>query len=241
MIFVTSLSPKHISIKTQEEAIESWKAITSKIYSLNCKSEILDLKKKVEYNGVEFVEVEGTGQGLFNKPVVQIKEILTFINNLQIEANQPIAIINSDIIVKGDREILDRIEKESNNGLIFVSRYNFRESLEDGLIEKWGFDIFISTKSTFSILQQIVNDIYCMGVCFWDYWIPYTCIKKGIKTFWLNKPWAYHKEHKKQWSKRDWLLCVSTFRKDEKITSGEIRLTGTRVRRVIRERSYILE
>lgn len=241
MMFVTSLSPKHISIKTQEEAVESWKGTATKIYSLNCKSEILVLKEIAEYSEVEFIEVERTRLDLFNKPVVQIKEILTFINKLEVEKDKPIAIINSDIIIKENKEINNKIKEYTIDSLVFISRYNFKEKKEDSIVERWGFDIFISTKSIFSTLLKEVNDIYCMGVCFWDYWMPYTCIKKGIKTVWLNKQWAYHREHQKQWSKKDWLICVSTFRKEEKIVDNNIRQTGNKVRKIIINKSRAFE
>lgn len=194
MIFVTSISPSHVNNDQQLKAVESWLQFGD-VYSFNHKSEIQQLKEKVPK--VEFVETTRTLEHVYNKPYVMISAVLDWCKS---KTYEQYCIINSDIEIKTTKETIEKIKAEMYNSLVLSNRVNHNGDYR-GTQYLLGIDAFFIHKRFMSIYNQ---SMHCFGQCFWDYWIPYTAIKKGIEVKFIKKDIAFHLDHPAQYNEDMW-------------------------------------
>lgn len=236
MIFITSISPSHINQDSQFKAVNSWLKLGVKVYSLNCDMEQDLLKDK--YKDVTFVQVKRTREDLFKKSVIPINQLIDFGVRCEDNKDGLIVLINSDIILEENKEKFEKFKSYVNQGFVYVTRHNYNEVMKSCIPESWGIDVFAFHKRIGNIFPR--NEVFCMGVCFWDYWLPFVAMNKGVKLFWINEKWAYHKTHKLQWNRNHWQICVNAFRKENNIVNGALATTGGQIRRKFISMSQII-
>ena len=210
MIIVTSLSPGHINKILQFDALNSWQ-IFGKCYSLNCESEIQALKND-GYSGVEFIPTDRTIEYFTRKPLVSLNAIIDFAKSL----NEDLLIINSDILLMG----LPEFKKD---GVTILSRYDYKETIEDCSIFDAGFDVVHIPKQFLKIFPP---SIYGLGASHWDHQIPFHVIKKNIPLYWPQEKYAFHKTHVTQYDQKQWEYIGQFFKLEFKfppqMTIGQI-------------------
>lgn len=205
MIFVTSISPNINNIKSQVEAIESWRHHGFPVYSVNTKAEI----EKIEglYRGVIFIETRRNGMNLYAKGGVFINDILT---HTHAYTDDLICLMNSDIILDNNVAIMARMMEAAKEGMVIVSRYNIIPRNKPQL-EEYGIDVFMFTKK---LVKHIPMNLFIIGQPFWDYWLPYHCVKNRYELYYMNKPFASHRWHPVRWSHRNWGIAGEIFRSE---------------------------
>jgi len=202
MIAITSISPTHINEGIQLKAVNSWIDLGLHVISMNCKKEC-DLLEPL-YPMVEFVETTRTMEVTYGKPYVSINAVLDFCKN---QKENHFCIINSDIEIKTDKEKIENIKNQMNDSIILVNRVNY-DTDYIGKQYKQGIDGFFINRKFLSIYPQTV---FCFGICFWDYWIPYMALLSGINVYFIKNNIAYHKNHAVQYSKDSWLKAGRYF------------------------------
>lgn len=211
MIIVTSLSPNHSNKYQQHLALQSWQPICSTIYSINCVDEISFLKTE-KYEGIEFIQTDKTIEYFVGKPLISINEIINVANAL----NEDLLLINSDIILNGLPEL-------KQDGITVLSRYNYKENIDDCSIFEAGFDAAYIPKQFLNIFPP---SIYGLGVSHWDYWIPYHAMIKNIPVYCPEEKFAFHKIHPTQYDYKQWEFIGDYFRWEFKMpkqmTAGQI-------------------
>lgn len=204
MIAITSICPVHANEGVQLKAVLSWIANGIKVYSLNSEEEISRLKK--EYKGVEFIPVDFTGENLYGKPYVLLNSVLGFANS---QEDEDIIIINSDIELSSCRGVLEYEFKERcNNSVGVIQRLDYDEKIEEGQTYIYGFDVFLIKKKFLSMLPP---SVYALGQTWWDYWLPYTIVKKGGNIHRVAGVQALHKRHKQRWDDAHWRKLTRYF------------------------------
>lgn len=195
MFIITSLSPNHHNKHLQIDCVNSWLP-HGRVFSLNTKSEISVIGKG-NYPDVTFLETDKTMESLFGKSLVNIS---AFFEIAKIH-HQDLFIINSDIYIKD----LPELRKD---GVTVFSRYDYRETIQESLLFKNGFDAF-------HIPCQYLNlyppSLYAMGATFWDFAVPYRMILNGINLYYPKGRHLFHKWHKNQYSYAEWLWTGELF------------------------------
>lgn len=195
MIFLTSISPKHINEGIQSVCVNSWSKY-GKVYSFNCAEEINGLYDK--YDNVTFVETKRTMEQVWRKPLVCISALIDWAKT---QDEDKFCIINSDIELDINEIFLERIEVKLSNSFIFANRCDYENEKDSSEVYTHGIDVFFLNKKYLNVLPP---SLHCFGMTFWDYWIPYKAIRSGIKTIFVGQKIAYHKKHKIQYKDYDW-------------------------------------
>lgn len=196
MIIVTSLSKNHKNSDQQHLAIASWNK-HGKCYSLNCESEIEELKSE-GYSDIEFISTNRTIEYYAGKPLVSISGIIDFAKSL----DEDLLLINSDIVLSGLPEL-------KQDGITIFSRYNYTDTLEDAKMFIHGFDVFYLPQNHLKIFPP---SIYGLGATHWDHSLPFHAITKNIPIYSPNERYAYHKIHEIQYDIRQWEYMGEFFR-----------------------------
>ncbi len=79
-----------------------------------------------------------------------------------------------------------------------------------------GFDAFIVP---YKYLNIYAPSAYAMGACWWDFWVPYTAIKKKIPVYFVKEKIAFHKNHLIQYNQSEWKKFGEYFRWHEGLDS----------------------
>ena len=196
MVAITSLSPTHTNKDIQQKAVESWINCGMKVISFNSYVECAILKDK--FKNVTFIPTLRTMESAYKKPLVNLSAIFDFCKDVE---SDTFCIINSDIELQTDSETIKRIEKEMELGIVMANRINYSEK-KHGTKYLLGIDVFFIHKKWLSIFPQTMH---CLGMTFVDYFIPYIATKAGVQITFIQQDFAYHKEHKAQYSVDDWL------------------------------------
>ena len=197
MIFITSISPKHIN--DQLKATDTWHSM-GKVYSLNCKAEIELLKK--QYPKIEFIETTRTLEKTYGKPVVSISAMFDFALSLK---DENFCFINSDIELHDNKRLITNIKHALELSVVVANRIDYTEKnpKETSLkVYYTGIDAFFLNRKHIEIYPK---SMFAMGQCFWDYNVPFTAIKQGINVYLLKNRFLFHKEHPLQYSNENWL------------------------------------
>jgi len=201
MLFLTSLSPSHKNAEIQLDAVQSWLALGNKVQSFNTPAEIDKLQSFA--NLVEFVPVtnpEHTGIADFNRPLVKITHIINWFRN-QTEYENCL-LINSDIELLPEYDIMKALEEGAKTHFVFGKRWNYETNKRNMSYEPYGIDYFALNKENAALYPS--EEIYCMGECFWDYWIICYPLLKSYPIYALHERFGIHKKHQLQWEQSTW-------------------------------------
>jgi len=202
LTIATSIAPKRLD--EQKEAIESWRKIGFDVVSINCPDEIQRLREF--FPKVRFVQARRNARELLGKPLIYFDEFLKF---FQRSGSEICGIVNSDIHLVADQGIVPFIKTHAQNSLIYGSRTEV-DSLDllEGEVCQTGFDFFFFDKSLISCFPE---SEFCIGMPWWDYWVPLIPAVEGFQTKRLVSPFAYHIRHTCEWEKEKWLLLAKRF------------------------------
>jgi glycosyltransferase involved in cell wall biosynthesis len=187
----TSIAP--VNIDLQKAAIRSWQNLGFKVISINCAEEIALLRD--DFTGVLFVEASRNAYAEIGRPLIYLGDILSA---LQQTVCQVCGILNSDIFLSADSDFVNFIAETVGAGLLFGSRIDI-DSMEnlDGEKFIYGFDFFFFNKA---VLKALPESGFCIGVPWWDYWVPFVPLIRGIPCKELISPVAFHVNHETKWT-----------------------------------------
>lgn len=192
---VTSIAPKNI--ERQQQAIASWVELGFLVTSINNQEDINNIQK-------HFPKVQFQVTNLHAKKInadenipayVSLRAILDFIFK-----SDRSWIINSDIILDDlAHPQISYLENASHQNLVFGNRIDVESvSSRSGNRYDNGYDYFILGPELDHIFTSRTHVF--MGQPWWDYWMPLTCIRKGIKPKLNMSKIAYHVEHDTNWN-----------------------------------------
>lgn len=191
MIIVTSLSPGHKNRENQIEAVKSWQD-KGRCYSMNGAGE------SVEMDGIEIILTSRTTGYYTGKPLVSINAIIDY----AIQAQDDLLIVNSDII-------LGELPEFKTDGITIFSRYDYHIDINQNKLFYAGFDVFHIPVRLLTIFPP---SVYALGAAWFDYWIPYTCMKLNIPIYYPPGKFAFHKVHEVQYPYDQWIFLGEFFR-----------------------------
>ena len=192
ILMATSLIPNGRT-ELQRKALRSWECAGAKIVSLNSPQEIAELRS--EFEDFEFVSVPDDASAFSGRPLVYIANILEYLKSSNAEF---VGITNADIYIDGPTELASIYKQEAAGSLICGPRYDVSSlDSKNGNLDACGFDYFIYDRNiNFPSLQNRL----CLGMPFWDHWVPLTGLLSGIEIKILDSPVAHHASHPVKWS-----------------------------------------
>ncbi|GGA22529.1 glycosyltransferase [Okeania sp. KiyG1] len=195
LVIVTSIAPGNE--KNQLSAIESWQKVGFTVVSLNNQAEINNLESI--YKDVTFYPVKRDAKAIVGRPLIYVDDLLLYLKKY---GTKICGIINSDIRLEVGEDFLSFISQKAENSVIFGSRVDIESAeLTGGEVYQRGFDIFFFDKV---LLEEFPISNFCLGLPWWDLWIPSMAIKKGLNSKYLVTPVIYHLKHKLNYSNDFW-------------------------------------
>jgi hypothetical protein len=116
--------------------------------------------------------------------------------------HEDLMIVNSDIIVP-------TLPPINQHGITILSRYDYSDDIEQAKKFDDGFDVFIIPKN---FIEFFPSSIYALGCAWWDYWIPYVAMLKGIPLYYPAGEFAFHKKHPMQYPYEEWVRLGEYFK-----------------------------
>lgn len=188
-VAVTSLSPQPRDLKRQSRALKSWQRFGLTIVSVNNGLEVSRLR--VLYPMVSnWIESPGDPQADGRQRIWDLARVANILN-------QPILLINSDIIIDGEQE--DLTNHILGDQAIVGIRNNVRN--EQVRRERWGFDVFYLTPAITATLPKL--QWLLIGKPGWDYWLPLHFLKRRIRATYLADRLFYHHCHPTRWTQEE--------------------------------------
>jgi hypothetical protein len=190
--FFTSIAP--FQIEKQVRAIESWIDLGISVHSINSQNEIDCLYQ--EFPKINFHPVMSNGHNLYGKPYVFLNDVFQVALNV-LRSKDVFVLCNSDIFI--DNTFYEPSQFVVNpNEMVLATRFNVSDRhLPIGLDYDCGIDIFCANMTA---LNSFGMDEFCLGVPFWDFWLPIKAIHNGLSVKKLNYPLAIHVNHPENYS-----------------------------------------
>lgn len=203
IVLATSLVPQR-DHALQAAAVASWRAAGFAVISVNGVKEA-DLVRR-EFPGVEVAAVERTAEQFAKKPVPFIHDLLGALRRACGGANLAectVGIINADIYIRPLPDLARTIRREAKGALLLGPRVD--------VPNRAAFETFVATGAeTYSIgydyflmsgdlLDDFAEGPFCMGMPFWDYWMPLVALLQGRPLKAVTTPVALHVAHDTRW------------------------------------------
>ena len=192
---VTSIAPGNL--EKQKAATASWKQLGFAVVSLNSDSEIEQLKSQCQ--DITFQNVNRDAQAEVGKPLIYLDDIFRY---FQDHPCQLCGIVNSDIQLQADENWSTWLLDQAENAIIFGSRIEI-ETLEkrQGELYDKGFDFFFFSPK---FLKDFPASNFCLGLPWWDFWVPLIAKQRGWALKRLVTPIAYHLKHSVNYLNDNW-------------------------------------
>lgn len=196
IVIATSIAP--VGIEKQRAAIETWLELGFTVVSLNIQAEIDKLKP--QFPEIIFHRVERDARQQYGKPFVYVNDVLSYLEGCGASI---VGIVNSDIHLRTDLNFLSYLKTEAENSMIFASRIDIDSAeSETGEMYGYGFDFFFFDR--YLLKDFPVYDEFCLGIPWWDYWVPLTALQNNFNTKYLQNTVAYHVKHPINYSVKNW-------------------------------------
>lgn len=217
---ITSLPPSlrrldrnggDIGAAYQRLCVQSWREAGFHVLSLNAPDEIELLR--ASFPDVEFVPVTKDGRAAYGKPYVYLHDAFRLGESL----NAPsFGLINADILLSQPEWFAGSLTQATQDASLLSYRMDRTASImtpgagtaaqrlrSDQADQPYiyGFDVFFFNRSMASLFQE---DVFAIGVPWWDLWVPLNILFHGHKLRLFRKPIAVHLDHQRNWQNSLW-------------------------------------
>lgn len=192
ILMATSIAPNS-RIETQRLAVESWLSQGVDLISFNAPDEIETLIN--DFRNIQFAPVSRTAQSLVNKPLVFVCDILAHLKN---SGHRYVGLTNSDIHLSDEPGLAAFMQAQAEHSFVSGPRFDVDDlNSASGILDPVGFDYFLFDRE----LECAWDDNkLCLGMPFWDHWLPLSFALNGHKVKILSSPVARHERHAVAWS-----------------------------------------
>ena len=231
LIVATSIVPDR-DHALHRAALDSWRAAGCEVISVNGAGEAAAVR--AAYPDISVVTAPTTAERFAHKPVPYIHDLLKALGSACAAqevalAGCTVGIINADIFFRPVPNFGDQLRREAQGALILGPRVDvdasasftaYRPSGEETY--SVGYDYFFMSGD---LLDDFADSPFCIGMPFWDYWMPLAALLQGRPLKSLNAPVALHVRHDTRWDSSVYLffhsliayvleLCRKTSRRD---------------------------
>jgi hypothetical protein len=141
-----------------------------------------------------------TAEFTTGKPLVYVADILTWFKE---KGPRICGIINSDILLDPPGDLAAFARDEGQGSLIIGTRVEINSPEQrQGKRNLWGFDLFFFDRA---LIDVFIDHKFCLGMPFWDYWMPFTAALHGLPLKQIETDLAFHMAHEEAWSNQRFL------------------------------------
>jgi hypothetical protein len=193
----------------QTAAVASWQRAGFGVLSVNAAQEIAALSH--DYPHVTFITATATGERIAGKPVPYIHDLLKALRAACASHGTPlvdcmVGVINADIHLRlpdGGRAAL---EAAARNALLLGPRVDVPSAEALAQFKPAGHETYSVGYDYFLMSGNLLADFgdtpFCIGMPFWDYWMPLVALLKGRPLKTINAPVALHVGHETRWDNK---------------------------------------
>ena len=197
----TSLAPG-LSQDIQAAAVKSWKNLGFSVMSVNAATEVEHVKRL--FPDVTVIPAARTAEKIAGKPLPLIADVLRAARDHDPNASV-IGLINSDIVLRQLPNLAPALLREAAVTVVMLPRVDVPtldacEHFKPAGSEKYsiGYDgVFLPPK----LIPAIPESLFCIGMPFWDYWLPLMTLLQGHGLKTLASPVALHVAHDTRWDR----------------------------------------
>jgi hypothetical protein len=201
----TSLAPGR-DVALQRAAVQSWRAAGFAVLSVNAASEIPQLAR--DHPDVTLVAATATAEKIARKPLPYIRTLMGALRAAcesggHALADCTVGLINDDIHLRLAAGDLAEIARAAQGSVILGPRVDVADA--DALARfaptgretySIGYDYVLMSAD---VMADFADSPFCLGMPFWDYWLPLMALLKGRRLFALAEPVALHIAHETRW------------------------------------------
>jgi hypothetical protein len=196
VVIATSIAP--VEIEKQQAAIKTWIDLGFSVVSLNIQKEVDKLQPL--FKDVHFYTVNRDASDKYCKPFVYVNDVLDY---LRYQGSRIGGIVNSDIHLRAEKNLVPYIIEHSQNSVLFASRIDIDTAeSKTGELYCYGFDAFFFDQKL--IENYPICNYFCLGIPWWDYWIPTIALNKSLNPKCITNTFVYHIKHKINYSIKNW-------------------------------------
>lgn len=198
LILATSLVPGR-NLDLQHQAVASWQKLGFGVLSFNRADEIERLKQ--DFPGIDFHDPGRDASEVTGKPLIYLADILNYFVG---HGTGVFGIVNSDILLDPSGDLRACMLKEARESLVVATRVEIDQPLSrQGRRNLWGFDaMFLDS----GMARRFTDCGFCLGMPFWDYWMPMTAALNGLPFKQIKSDVAFHVRHAEAWSDKRFLF-----------------------------------
>lgn len=193
-------------LDAQQRALASWRRLGFGVVALNAASEIEALRP--HFADVEFVPATRDAASMLGRPYVFIRDLAA----IAAARSSVCAIVNSDVELDTSalsttltaEEARRSLVELSTGALMFGNRTDYRAGARDaGETYALGYDYFFFDRS---LAARLPDEPFCLGVPWWDYWLPDVCHALDMPLRHVASPIAFHELHDTAYSHQLWMM-----------------------------------
>ena len=174
--------------------------------SINSAAEIPDLAR--DYADVTLIAAPTTAERIAGKPVPYIHDLLKALRQACVSHGAPLAdctvgIINADIHLRIPANRIGALTDAARYGLVLGPRVDVPTAEAMDRFTPTGKETYAVGYDYFLMSAAMLDDFndspFCIGMPFWDYWMPLMAMLKGRPLTAVLAPVALHVDHETQW------------------------------------------
>ncbi len=205
LFIATSLAPGR-DVAAQRAAVTSWRAAGFKMLSVNAAAELPQLTR--DHPDVTFVTAAKTGERVARKPVPYIHDLLKALRADAATSGAGltdciVGIVNDDIHFRLSPAQMAEIAAAAQGSLVLGARVDVADATALGGFRAAGDETYSTGYDFFLMSGDLLDDFgdtpFCVGMPFWDYWMPLVALLKGRPLKALRSPVALHIAHETRW------------------------------------------
>lgn len=203
IILATSLAPRR-DRDLQAAALASWRAAGFAVISVNGAKESGQVRE--EFPGVEVIVAERTAEQFAKKPVPYIHDLLSALRRACAGRDLgacTVGIINADIYIRPLTGLLPALATAAKGALLLGPRVDVPDRAAFAAFAPTGAETYSVGYDYFLMSGDLLDDFaespFCIGMPFWDYWMPLVALLKGRPLKTVAAPVALHAAHDTRW------------------------------------------
>lgn len=188
ILWATSL-PANVDAGVQAARMASWGGL---VQSFNDAAEAAALVAAA----VEVVPVARSGRKSLGKPVPFLADIL---DHQRASGVAVLGIVNADIAIEAGAAARAWLVDSARSALVCIRRTDVADAvapLAGGTQLPQGFDAFLYPSEMIPALRA---EGFCLGMPFWDFWMPAAAVLAGYPVIAVTAPVARHVIHPTRW------------------------------------------
>lgn len=202
---VTSLAPGR-DIARQRTAIASWRDAGFTVLSVNAPAEAPAVAR--DHPDVKVIAAAATGEKVAGKPVPYIRDLMKALRDACADSGASpsdctVGIINDDIHLRISPAQMRDLQRAAQGSVILGARVDVATDDDIGPFKATGQETYSVGYDYFLMSGDVLDDFadgpFCLGMPFWDYWLPLMALLKGRPLKALTSPVALHVAHETRW------------------------------------------